>query len=252
MWATLLSVLIALAAVAYALSRLFQRVVVRETEHVVLINNGRIDRALTPGTYWFFRPRSHLETLPARAALLTMPTQEVLTADNVALRVSLLMSYVIESPVQTVSSSESYEAELYAHAQLALRAAIAARDIESILSSRVAIGDDLEGAIRPRAEALGIKVTDVAVKDVTFPGPLREAFAQAAKARQAAQAKLEEARGEMASLRSLANSARMLSGNPELAQLRLLQTLDRAETVHVTVADPNAVTSSRSESPESG
>ena len=111
---------------------------------------------------------------------------------------------------------------LHAETQLALRDLVAAVTAEELLPQRARLAEGLHAALTPRAAALGLELEEAGVRDVTFPAPLKQLFAQVVEARQAAQAALEKARGETAVLRHLANAARLLESNPALVTLRTL------------------------------
>ena len=100
--------------------------------------------------------------------------------------------------------------------------------MEALLTQRVAIGAQLRELIAPQAEAVGVQVHAVEVRDVMLPGELRKAFSEVLKAKQEGQAALERARGESAALRNLVNAARLIDNQPALATLRFLQTLGNA------------------------
>ena len=112
---------------------------------------------------------------------------------------------------------------------VALRAVAGGVTIEALLGQRLDIGAQLFARVQPDAAKVGINVTAIEVKDVTLPNDLKRAFADVLKAKQEGQAALERARGESASLRSLANAARVLEGNPALQNLRLMQSLTAAQ-----------------------
>jgi len=176
--------------------------------------------------------------LDARPVIETIPGQEILSEDGVTLKVSLLLEFHVVDPKRAIRTSASFRDALYARAQVALRAAVGERTIEKVLASRADLGESLTREIAPAAEELGIKLVSIFVKDIMFPGPLKEAFSQAARARQEALAALERARGEHAALRSLSNTARMLHNNPQLFQLRLLQTAAEGGQVVVNISTP--------------
>jgi hypothetical protein len=114
---------------------------------------------------------------------------------------------------------------LYTELQLALRQIIGSADIESLLATRDEISKKLQDITQSKARELGLRLIAVSIKDIMFPGKLKETFAQIVTARKEGQAALEKARGETAALRNLANAAKMLESNPSLMQLRALQTL---------------------------
>jgi len=125
-------------------------------------------------------------------------------------------------------SRQRWVSDLYNNAQLAVRAVVGGVAVEALLNQRLEIGAQLLARVQPEAAKIGINVLAVEVKDVMFPPDLKRAFADVLKAKQEGQAALERARGESASLRNLANAARLLDGNPALQNLRLMQSLTAA------------------------
>lgn len=155
--------------------------------------------------------------------------QEVLSSDNVGLKASLLVTYQVADPAKAAHETQNWHGDLYNAAQIALRAVAAGVTIEALLSHRLDLGAQLVARMKTDAEKIGINVLAVEIRDVTLPNDLKRAFADVLKAKQEGQAALERARGESASLRNLANAARVLEGNPALMNLRLMQSLAAAQ-----------------------
>jgi regulator of protease activity HflC (stomatin/prohibitin superfamily) len=220
---TLGLVILALYILTRLVASIKTHVSIRDHERGLLYASGRFVRVLEPGAHWTLMPFRRVEVLDLRSKVVTVPGQEVLTADNVSVRASVLVGYRIADPRAAFETAQSLDASLYAHAQLALRAIVAALPVEELVAQREALSAQLVERITPQAALLGITLETVGVKDLTFPPPLRQALHQVVEARKAAQASLERARGEMATLRSLANAARMLESNPALMTLRALQ-----------------------------
>jgi regulator of protease activity HflC (stomatin/prohibitin superfamily) len=164
-----------------------------------------------------------------RKASLLVAGQEVLTADNIGLKLSVLVTYQIADPVKAAHETQSWHGDLYNAARLALRVVVSGVAVEALLTQRLDIGGQLLSRVQLEAAKVGINVLAVEVKDVMFPADLKRAFAEVLKAKQEGQAALERARGESAALRNLANAARVLEGNPALMNLRLMQTLSAAQ-----------------------
>ena len=164
-----------------------------------------------------------------RKAALLVAGQEVLTADNVGLKISLLVTYQVTDPAKAAHDTQNWQGDVYSGAQLALRAVVSGVAVEALLNQRFELGVQLLARVQPEAAKIGINVLAVEVKDVMFPAELKRAFADVLKAKQEGQAALERARGESASLRNLANAARVLEGNPALMNLRLMQSLSAAQ-----------------------
>jgi regulator of protease activity HflC (stomatin/prohibitin superfamily) len=164
-----------------------------------------------------------------RKTSLLVAGQEVLTADNVGLKLSLLVTYQVTEPVKAAHETQNWLSDLYNATQLAVRAVVSGVAVEALLNQRLEIGAQLLARVRPEAAKIGINVLAVEAKDVMFAADLKRAFADVLKAKQEGQAALERARGESASLRNLANAARVLEGNPALMNLRLMQSLTTAQ-----------------------
>jgi len=169
-----------------------------------------------------------VKLIDLRKTSLLVAGQEVLTADNVGLKLSLLVTCQITDPAKAVHETQNWVSDLYNSAQLAVRAVVGGVAVEALLNQRLEIGAQLLARVQPEAAKVGINVLAAEVKDVMFPPDLKRAFADVLKAKQEGQAALERARGESASLRNLANAARLLDGNPALQNLRLMQSLTAA------------------------
>ena len=179
--------------------------------------------------------------------LVVVAGQEVLSADGVGVRAAVVVRFAVTDPMRWVMAADSPAAgaeRLYLAAQLAVRDLVAGLPAEDLLGPRRAASDDLTFIVREAAVELGASVERVDLRDLSFPGELRRVFAQVAIARQEATASLERARGETATLRSLANAARMLDGNASLRELRTLLAVERTGGTVVLApggSDPQAV-----------
>lgn len=237
---SLLGFVVMVGLLAAGLSRVVRRTTVFEYQHAIRFARGRFAGVLSPGTYWVFSPHTSIHLLEARPRIMTIPGQELLSADGVSLKLSILLEVRVADPRTATLESASYEEALYAKAQAALRVAVGERPVDELLQTRGELAAQLQAAVEPAASALGLELQSISIKDIMFPGSLKEAFSQTARAKQEAQAALERARGEAAALRSLANTARLLDSNPSLFQLRLLQAASESGKVVVTVAPPVA------------
>jgi regulator of protease activity HflC (stomatin/prohibitin superfamily) len=207
------------------------RTTVHETEVGILYVKGRFERTLEPGRHWIFRLGARVERIDARRRLLHVQSQEILTSDNVQLRVGAIVSTRVTDAARALHETESYEHELYVATQLALRAAVAQTGIDDLLERKLQIGEGLLETVAARGESLGVEVDTVEIRDLILPGDLRAAFADVVRARAEGRAALERARGESAALRNLANAARVVEGNPALMNLRILQAMSQEQGV---------------------
>jgi len=209
--------------------RLRHELTVSEGFAGLLYHHGKFVEQLAPGRHVRWGRGFGLVPSDQRKAVLAVVGQEVLTADNVSLKLSLLLGYQVVDPVQAAHGSQNWMSDLYQSAQLALRTVINAQPVESLLGQRLDIGKQLLAQVQPAAAKTGITVHTIEVKDVMFPADLKRAFADVLKAKQEGQAALERARGESAALRNLANAARLMDGNPALMNLRLMQSVSAAQ-----------------------
>src|SRR6266481_3067182 len=196
----------------------------------LLYHQGKFVEVLRAGRYIRWGRHYTLDAQDLRKTSLLVAGQDVLTADNVGLKLSLLVSYQVTDPAKATHETQNWQGDLYNAAQLALRAVVGGVAVEALLNQRLEIGAQLLARVQPEAAKIGINVHSVEVKDVMFPADLKRAFAEVLKAKQEGQAALERARGESASLRNLANAAKLLEGNPALMNLRLMQSLSAAQT----------------------
>jgi regulator of protease activity HflC (stomatin/prohibitin superfamily) len=207
------------------------RTTIHETEVGLLYVRGRFQRVLGPGRHWIWRRSAKVERIDARRRLMAVQSQEILTKDNIQVRLSAIVTFQVTDPARALHDSESYEHELYVATQLALRSAVAGVEIDALLDSKPSIGEGLQEEVAEQATALGVELESVKVRDVILPGDVRQAFAEVMRARAEGRAALERARGESAALRNLANGARVLEDNPALMNLRILQAIGQEQAI---------------------
>jgi len=202
-----------------------RRITVYEFEKGIKYCHGKFVTVLGPGQHWFMPYFTRIDKTDVRPRFVTIPGQEVLTSDSVTIKISLAANYEIADVNTAINKVQNYAASLYLELQLALREIVGGASIDDVLEKRAEFGGRLMELTKDKAAALGVRLLDVNIKDIMFPGTLKQTFSQVAAARKEGQAALERARGESAALRNLANAAKMLDNNPNLLQLRLLQTV---------------------------
>jgi regulator of protease activity HflC (stomatin/prohibitin superfamily) len=203
--------------------------IVSEGHTGLLYHQGKFVRVLAPGRHVHWGRHFTVRWVDVRRASLLIAGQDVLTADSVGLKLSLLVTYQVVDAIKATHDTQNWQSDLHNLAQLALRSVVGAVAVESLLNQRLELGSQLVSRVQPEAAKMGINVLAVEAKDVMFPADLKRAFAEVLKAKQEGQAALERARGESAALRNLANAARVLEGNPALMNLRLMQSLSAAQ-----------------------
>ena len=205
-----------------------RRETILEYERGLLYDKGRFRKLLEPGQYWHIPLFVTIRKLDLRPRFALISGQEVLSLDGITLKVSLAAHYEIIDPIAATHKAENFQEALYLELQLALREIIGSADIDAILQDRNSFSKKLMELTEPKARDLGLNLISVHLKDILFPGKLKEVFAQVVSARKEGLAMLEKARGETAALRSLANAAKMIEANPHLIQLRLMQSLGQS------------------------
>jgi regulator of protease activity HflC (stomatin/prohibitin superfamily) len=198
-------------------------VTVMAYEAGVKFRGGAPAELLPPGRYHTWPDETTIQQVDLRQFSATVAGQEMLTADQMAVRISAIVPFKVVDPKAYVMVAVQPSLRLHEEVQLALRRRIAAHKLDDLLSQRTLIETGMAEEIQPALTAMGLKIESVAVRDLTLTGPAKAAFADLWKAQKEGLAALERARGEQAALRALNNAARMLKGNPELMNLRLLQ-----------------------------
>lgn len=191
----------------------------------LLYKNGKLSEAVKAGRHIRWGKVYRIAQLDTRNSLLPVLGQEVLSADGVSIKVSIVITSQVIDAIKATQAVDNYVAHLYSAAQIAIREVISGLTMDALINQRVAINGDLRDRLAPVAENIGLKVQAVEVRDLMLSADLRRAFSETLKAKQEGLAALERARGESAALRNLANAARLLENQPALVTLRFLQTL---------------------------
>ena len=222
----LILVLLAVAALAALRAAERYRVTVFPWTGALFYRDGRFERVLEPGRYWSGAFGLEVKSFYTGRQILTVPAQEVLTADGFPVKLGVIVEYRIADLRRAQEATGgSWVPLLHSAVQLALRAPVQVRNLDALLADLDALEAEIAPAVLATAEPVGIAVERVALRDLILPAEVRRLVTEVERARREGLAALERARGEQAALRSLANAARLLKGNPELHALRVLQAL---------------------------
>lgn len=219
--AVLATVLVVVAVKVFSL----KRVTVYEYQKGLKYTKGRYVKTLDAGQYWILSSFSAIVPVDVRPQFVTVQGQDVLSADGVTLKLSLAAEFQVADPNVAINKNFSFQNTLYLTLQMAVRDIVGKEKIDTLIENRTGFSSKLMELTSAKATDVGLKLISADIKDIMFAGEMKKAFAQVVKAQKEAQAALEKARGETAALRSLANAARMIDDNPNLLQLRALQTL---------------------------
>ncbi len=228
------------AVVIIVVVREVRVVTIHDYERGLRFSRGRLTGLVEPGVHVTFGPLSEIWPLDVRPTMLPVEGQEVLTADGVAAKISLVARYEVGDPVAALTRDSAWQRTLYLLLQLALRDAVTRRTMDETLAARRELGPEIREAAAGRLAALGVELLEVEVRDVMLPGELKRSYASVLAARKDGEAALERARAETAALRSLANAGRSVADNPGLLQLRILQELGASSGNTVVFGAPDA------------
>jgi regulator of protease activity HflC (stomatin/prohibitin superfamily) len=212
----------AAVAVAYCLGSLR---VLKQYERGVNFFLGRYTGLKGPGLVFVPLILAHLKRVSLRIVALDIPPQDVITRDNVSIKVNAVLYMRVREPNKVIIEIENY---LYATSQLAqttLRSVLGETELDELLADREKINAILKKIIDERTEAWGIEVSAVEVKDVDLPKEMQRAMARQAEAERERRAKVIAAQGELQASQTLADAAHTLSVEPAAIQLRYLQTV---------------------------
>ena len=210
------------AAVAYSFLSLR---VLREYERGVAFFLGKYSGTKGPGLIFLPAFFAAMKRVSLRIVAMDIPPQDVITRDNVSVRVNAVLYMRVKDPSRAILEIEDY---LYATSQLAqttLRSVLGEVELDELLSDREKINAVLKRIIDERTEAWGIEVNAVEVKDVDLPEMMKRAMARQAEAERERRAKVINAQGELQASETLAEAARTLAQEPSAIQLRYLQTV---------------------------
>jgi regulator of protease activity HflC (stomatin/prohibitin superfamily) len=217
---TLLGILAGLVAYSFASLR-----VLRQYERGVSFFLGRYWGTKGPGLVFVPLGFAHLKRVSLRIVALDVPSQDVITRDNVTVKVNAVLYMKVAQPERAVIEIEDYGYATSQLAQTTLRSVLGEVELDELLSDREKINAILKRIIDERTEPWGIEVSAVEVKDVDLPATMQRAMARQAEAERERRAKVINAQGELQASQTLAEAARVLATEPTALQLRYLQTV---------------------------
>jgi regulator of protease activity HflC (stomatin/prohibitin superfamily) len=215
-------VTIVLVLVIFALSGVR---VVQQYERGVIFILGRLTGAKGPGLFWVPPIITHMVKVDLRIVTLTVPPQDVITRDNVTIKVAAVVYYYVVDPIAAVVNVVNYGQATTQIGQTTLRNVLGQSELDELLAQRTKVNRDLQAIIDEHTERWGVKVTAVEIKDIDLPAAMQRAMAKQAEAEREKRAKVIHAEGELQASAALAQAANVISSQPSALQLRYLQTL---------------------------
>ncbi len=209
--------------------RLYKKISVGEGELGLLYIDGRYEKELGCGTYyyWIYAHEVSCKIYNLKVQQLEISGQEILTADKVGIRLNILCTYRIKNPLELAAKTENVSKLLYTGVQLAAREYVGGFRLDELLARKEEIGQFLSGRMKEVQEEYCVEILDVGIKDVILPGEIREIMNTVLVAEKKAQANVIMRREEVASTRSLLNTAKLMEENRILYRLKELEYLER-------------------------
>jgi regulator of protease activity HflC (stomatin/prohibitin superfamily) len=212
--------------VVFVLVVLFSAIkIVQEYERGVVFRLGRLVGARGPGLILLIPFLERMQKIDLRTVTMDIPAQEVITRDNVTVRVNAVAYFRVIDPNAAVVNVADYIRATSQIAQTTLRSVLGQSSLDDLLSQRDQINQELQQIIDEQTEPWGIKVSVVEVKDVELPQSMQRAMARQAEAEREKRAKIIHAEGEFQAAEQLSHAADIINRNPVTIQLRYLQTL---------------------------
>jgi regulator of protease activity HflC (stomatin/prohibitin superfamily) len=199
--------------------------IVPEYERGVIFRLGRLMGARGPGLFFVIPVFERMVRVDLRVITMDVPVQEVITMDNVTIKVNAVLYFQVINPNWAVTKVMDYIRATMQIAQTTLRSVVGQVELDELLAQREKINQKLQQIIDEQTEPWGIKVTIVEVKDVELPQSMQRAMAKQAEAEREKRAKVIHAEGELQASRALAEAAGIIASEPTTLQLRYLQTL---------------------------
>jgi regulator of protease activity HflC (stomatin/prohibitin superfamily) len=199
--------------------------ILREYERGVIFRLGRLIAQKGPGLIFLIPIVDRMVRIDLRTVTLTVPPQEVITKDNVTVRVTAVAYFRVIDSNKAVTEVENFLLATSQIGQTTLRSVLGKAELDSLLSERERLNIELQQIIDEQTEPWGVKVSTVEVKDVELPADMQRAIARQAEAERERRAKIIAADGEFQAAEKLSQAANIISQNPATLQLRYLQTL---------------------------
>jgi regulator of protease activity HflC (stomatin/prohibitin superfamily) len=204
--------------------------ILREYERGVVFRLGRMVGVRGPGIIWLWPFIERMVKVSLRTVVMDVPPQDIITQDNVSLKVNAVVYFRVMQPEKAIVEVENY---LFATSQLSqttLRSVLGQSELDDLLSQRDKINQKLQQIIDSHTEPWGVKVSNVEVKQIDLPQEMQRAMAKQAEAERERRSKVIAAEGEFQASQRLSDAAKVLSEQPSALTLRYLQTLREIAT----------------------
>ena len=204
--------------------------VLKEYERGVIFRLGRIIPVKGPGLIIIWPIIDKLVRVSLRIVTMDVPSQDVITKDNISVKVNAVVYFRVMHPIMAITEVEDFYFATSQIAQTTLRSILGQSQLDDLLMKRDQVNAELQKVIDFQTEPWGIKVTAVEVKNVDLPVEMQRAIAKQAEAERERRAKVIHAEGEFQAAQKLTDASNVIAGSPSALQLRFLQTLSEIAT----------------------
>ena len=216
----------ALLAIAIIVLYLLNSInILKEYERGVIFRLGRVQAAKGPGVIWVFRPLDQIVRVSLRQEAMEVPPQDIITRDNVTLKVNAVITLRVVDPTRAVIEVANYIYQTSQFSQTTLRSVLGEVELDQLLAHRDQLNSRIQTIIDGHTSPFGVKVISVEVKQVDLPESMLRAMAKQAEAEREKRAKVIHAEGEFNAAAKLVEAAQAMATQPMTLQLRYLQTL---------------------------
>ncbi len=200
--------------------------IIKEYERAVIFRLGRVlKQPKGPGIFFILRPLDQMKKLDLRTVTIDVPPQDIITHDNVSVKINAVVYYRVMDPIKAAIEVENYEFATSQISQTTLRNVVGQVNLDDLLSNQEKINSSLQKIIDRQTDPWGIKVSIVEIKHIDLPDEMRRAMARQAEAERERRAKVIAAQGEAQAADKLKEAATVIADHPMALQMRYLQTL---------------------------
>ncbi len=208
--------------------------ILNEYERAVIFRLGRVIGPRGPGLVVLIPWVDTMVRVDLRTVTLDVPPQDVISRDNVTIKVNAVVYFKVVNPIKAVVEVENFLMATSKLAQTTLRSVLGQVELDELLASRESINQRLQTILESQTEPWGVEVTHVEVKQIDLPAEMQRAMARQAEAERERRAKIISAEGELQASQKLGEAAAIMAQNPISLQLRYLQTIREMSSEHTT------------------
>ncbi|MEK7123013.1 MAG: slipin family protein [Patescibacteria group bacterium] len=201
--------------------------VIDQYERAIVLTLGKYTSTKDPGFRWILVGFQRIMKVDLRIRTVDIPSQEVITKDNVPVGINAVVYFHIDSAEKAILNIQNYTVAVAQYAQAALRDVIGGIELDPLLSEREKIAEEIKKIVDEATNAWGINVSDVKIQDIELPADMKRIMAKQAESERERRAIIIRAEGEYTASKKLAEAATILSGHPGGIAMRTLQTIEK-------------------------